>query len=173
MQLDSTDEWKYPPDDFDHRLMLDGAIALFRKQAVLDEAIEWFQEHQFLVHIMDAALWQNDDDFHSAVAATLKFPDYYGRNMNALNDCLSDLEVPANSGTVVVLLHYDVFARTDFELAHLILDIFAGNSWYFLVDGCKLIFLVQSDDGLIQLGPLGCREGHWNPREWYTKDRED
>lgn len=28
--------------------------------------------------------------FHEAIAATLAFPDYYGRNLDALWDCLTD-----------------------------------------------------------------------------------
>jgi RNAse (barnase) inhibitor barstar len=171
VQSDDGDEWEYPPDNFEYRLMLNGSITLFRKQAVLDEAVEWFREHQYLVHTLDAAPWQTDADFHTAVAQGLKFPDYYGRNLAALNDCLSDLDVPANSGVVVVLLHYDVFARHDFELAHLVLDVFARNTWYFLIEGRKLFIFVQSEEPFIQLGPLGCRHADWNPKEWFDKDR--
>ena len=32
--------------------------------------------------------------FHSVFEATLGFPDYYGRNMNAWNDCLTFVDDP-------------------------------------------------------------------------------
>jgi RNAse (barnase) inhibitor barstar len=40
-------------------------------------------------------------EFHAAVAAALGFPDRYGRNMDAFNDCLSDI---AGAGAGVILL---------------------------------------------------------------------
>lgn len=43
---------------------------------------------------------------HDAVAHALDFPEYYGRNLDALYDCLTDLEVP----THLVLLHFDDMA---------------------------------------------------------------
>jgi RNAse (barnase) inhibitor barstar len=37
---------------------------------------------------------QSEDDFHTSIAAALSFPDYYGRNLDALWDCLTDLTEP-------------------------------------------------------------------------------
>jgi len=34
------------------------------------------------------------ESFHSYLANTLSFPDYYGRNMNAWIDCMTDFEEP-------------------------------------------------------------------------------
>ena len=41
--------------------------------------------------------------FHSRIAQALGFPDWYGRNLDALYDCLTDL--PA--GTELVIRHFD------------------------------------------------------------------
>jgi RNAse (barnase) inhibitor barstar len=171
MQSNNSTEWTYPPDDFDYKLVRDGAVALFRKQAVLEEATSWLSARQYIIHTMDAAGWKEDSDFHLDVARTLQFPHYYGQNFNALNDCLTDLEVPETGGMAVVLLHYDVFTRRDQEYAQAVVDVFARACWYFLVGGRRLLILVQSDDPFLQLGPLGCREAWWNPREWFNKDR--
>lgn len=45
--------------------------------------------------------------FHRAIAGALGFPDYYGHNLDALHDCLSDLpsrslESPESPGVPVV-----------------------------------------------------------------------
>lgn len=41
------------------------------------------------------------DSFHAVFAATLGFPDFYGRNMNAWIDCLTCLDDPAAGMTAV------------------------------------------------------------------------
>ena len=40
---------------------------------------------------LDAAASRDVASFHGAVAEALDFPDYYGRNLDALNDCLGDV----------------------------------------------------------------------------------
>jgi RNAse (barnase) inhibitor barstar len=164
-------EFTYPPDNFDYLLLRDGAVSLFYKPIVLQEAVSWFQERQYTVYILDAATWQEEMDFHNDVARSLNFPDYYGHNLNALNDCLTDMEVPDYSGMITVLLHFNAFLQRQPESAGVILDIFARASWYYLVEGKKFLTLVQSDDPTIQLQPVGCRSAIWNPREWFNKDR--
>ena len=38
----------------------------------------------------------SEDDLHDRLAEGFAFPDYYGRNLDALADCLSDLDGPAS-----------------------------------------------------------------------------
>lgn len=45
----------------------------------------------FFAHL-DGGAVDTAAGFHDAVAAALGFPAYYGRNLDALDDCLSDLE---------------------------------------------------------------------------------
>ena len=40
---------------------------------------------------LSAAAWHTARDAHDALAQALRFPDYYGRNLDALHDCLTDL----------------------------------------------------------------------------------
>lgn len=40
---------------------------------------------------LDAAGFRDWESFHSVFASTFGFPDFYGRNMNAWIDCMSDL----------------------------------------------------------------------------------
>lgn len=41
------------------------------------------------------------ESFHSVFAAAFGFPSFYGRNMNAWIDCLSDLDDPSSGMTAV------------------------------------------------------------------------
>ena len=44
--------------------------------------------------LLDEARFGAPADVHAYLAATLRFPAYYGRNLDALNDCLGDLDRP-------------------------------------------------------------------------------
>lgn len=51
---------------------------------------------------LDAAAGLGVEAFHTEIAAALELPDYYGRNLDALNDCLGDLHAQ-DRGVPVVL----------------------------------------------------------------------
>lgn len=53
--------------------------------------------------LVDGDLITDWESFHSLFARLLGFPDFYGRNMNAWIDCMSDLDDP-NSGMTKVTL---------------------------------------------------------------------
>ena len=40
---------------------------------------------------LSAANWDTPEKAHAALAQALAFPDYYGHNLDALHDCLTDL----------------------------------------------------------------------------------
>ncbi len=69
---------------------------------------------------IDASLISDWDSFHDTFAATFGFPGFYGRNMNAWNDCMTYLDDPdagltsihVTPGDVVVLCISEV---TDFK----------------------------------------------------------
>lgn len=42
--------------------------------------------------IIDSRKCQNIDDFYATVAKALAFPAHFGKNLDALADCLSDLK---------------------------------------------------------------------------------
>ena len=41
---------------------------------------------------IDCSTIETKADFHAALASALSLPDYYGKNLDALYDCLTELE---------------------------------------------------------------------------------
>lgn len=111
------------------------------------------------------------------MAAALDFPDYYGRNFNALNDCLRDVVhqyygwTPGTTGLALVLTGYDAFAGQCPDEAWTTLDLVAKCSRVASLLGRRLLCLVQSNDPNIQFEPVGAMTPHWNDAEWLHSAR--
>jgi RNAse (barnase) inhibitor barstar len=51
--------------------------------------------------------------FLDAAASAFQFPDYFGHNWDAFEDCLQDLVWTAPNGCILVLDHFDRFALSE------------------------------------------------------------
>lgn len=47
--------------------------------------------------------------FYPRIAKVLLFPDYFGKNLDALYDCLCSLEVTGRQEVVLLIRNYDLF----------------------------------------------------------------
>jgi RNAse (barnase) inhibitor barstar len=146
-------------------------VALYFRPEVLDQDMTWLREAGYQIDEFDCTKWQAEPDFHADVAVRLAFPDYYGCNLNAFNDCIGDIEVPSSGGRAIVFRRFDHFAHKEQRVAHAILDIMASASWSFMLYGRRLLTLAQSDDPRIEFAAIGARTAMRNPREWLNKDR--
>jgi RNAse (barnase) inhibitor barstar len=163
-------------------ILRDGGIALYWRSEILADDVKWFEAKNYVIHSFDAAHWDSDEPMHEEFRRALNFPDWYGRNPNALHDCIqNDLVIPENGGLVLVFHHYDHFVRaTRFPSrtgdtcgsgAEVTLDILAGAIRYHSLLGRRLLVLIQSDDPKVQFGLLGGITPIWNWREWLNKNR--
>ena len=69
---------------------------------------------------VDCAPLQTADAFHEALAGALEFPDYYGKNLDALFDCLTDIRREQE----LVLLNWHAFSYTMKDYAEKALYVF-------------------------------------------------
>ncbi len=155
----------------DWMLLERGAVALYHKGSVLSGDVGWFRQQGYAIHELDGAGWHSPADFHAAAQTGLNFPAYYAKNLAAWIDCLAELPVPDESGLLIVLRRFDVFAKAEPQLAQTILDSLESASRRFLLTGRRLIALVQSDDPRIRFERVGALPVTWNPREWTDADR--
>jgi RNAse (barnase) inhibitor barstar len=155
----------------DYVLLREGGVALYFAEHVLADAIAWLRERHYLVHELDCTSWQSEADFHRSVAIELGFPDYYGANLNAFNDCLGDVPIPPDGGVALVFRHFDRFASSYARCARDILDIAARTSRQKSLVGRRFLTLVQSDDPRLSFAPIGAVSACWNPSEWLNAKR--
>jgi hypothetical protein len=161
----------------DFLLLSDGPVSLFWKPAVLDTACATLASLGYHVVRLDAGAWVDKAAMLDGVSEALHFPDYFGRNLDALNDCLFDVAsgdygVPADAaGLVLVLNGFDAFASTDPVAAHALADMYAERSHYGMLFGRRMLCLLQSADPRIVVPPVGARRVSWNPAEWPDSKR--
>lgn len=155
----------------------DTAVKMYFDVAILEHDVHALRAAGYHVVRADAAPWRDEADAHGDLAAMLDFPDYYGRNWDAFNDCLRDVThrgygLPTDAaGLVLVLTGFDKFAARVPRDAHVLLDVYALRQRDALIDGVQLICLVQSDDPRLVLPPVGGNAPSWNRHEWLDAKR--
>ena len=159
------------------RLLANTSVTLFWRRQLLDDTTDWLTANGYQVTRLDASQWSTERDFHRDVAAALNFPGYYGRNLDAFNDCMRDVTsqeygwVPDTAGLAVVFTGYDAFAAHCPRAAQIVLDILADHSRVAALFGRRLMCLVHSSDPRIRFEPVGATPVLWNDAEWLDANR--
>ncbi len=153
-------------------------VTLFWRQRLLDRAVQRLEDRDFRIVRLAAGQWRTEQDMHRAVADALQFPDYYGHNLHALNDCLGDVacygpydDSAEGAGLVLAFTGYDRFAAACPQAAQAVLDIIADQARRAAVLRRRLICLVHSDDPDIRFDPVGAMPVMWNHDEWLDANR--
>jgi hypothetical protein len=148
------------------------AVNLYFDPTLLDRDVATLRDAGYHLAQADASGWLSVGDAHRELSRIFGFPDYYGQNWAAFNDCLGDCDIAAEaSGLVMVLTGFDAFAAKFPEHAHALLDIYALTQRGALIVGNHLICLVQSDDPRLTLAPVGGMVPLWNRDEWLDRNR--
>ena len=157
------DEW----ERLDWRISQNGWTSLYWQQSILDKDLDWFKKEKYNIVDFDCTTWTDINRIHKDLKKKLDFPDYYGENFNALNDCLSDFEIN-KTGLVIVFRHFQI---VDKDIANGLLDIFARNSRLQSLFGKRLLTLVQVDNPKYEINAVGSYDVLWNGAEWLNSKR--
>lgn len=163
--------------DVAFRLMANSFVRLFWRLELFEQTLTWLREHGYRVVRLDASAWTREADLHRDIAAALDFPDYYGRNLDALNDCLGDIALGGYgtdakaTGFVLAFTAYDTFSAHCAREAQIVLDIIADRARHAMLTGHRVCCLVQSNDPAIRFEPVGAAPVLWNDAEWLDSRR--
>ncbi|WP_020469670.1 barstar family protein [Zavarzinella formosa] len=163
-RTDPTNPHCVHPDDvlrMDRLLLLNSPVALYGPSERLRRHIAALESYGYRCPAFDCGEWASEADMHRALATGLEFPAYYGHNLDALNDCLGDLDVPEAGGVALVLWRFDRFARLLAVRTWDVLDVIASASWVHRLYGRRLLGLIQSDDPDLHFPPVGARPVMW------------
>ena len=161
----------------DFRLARTSSVTLFWRPALIDEATGWLRQQGDTIATFDASTWASDSDLHRDIAAALDFPDYYGNNLDALNDCLRDVvnyeygTTRQATGLALTFSAYDSFANRRPRTAQIVLDIAADQARCAMLTGHRMLCLVQCGNPDIAFDPVGATPVAWNYAEWLDSHR--
>ncbi len=158
----------------DRQRLQNGPITLFFRMAVLEKDLAWFRQQNYHVVTFDCLLWKSEEDFFTDMH--LKLGTAARRSLDALDDdlydaCLNAIHSPQKRGVVLVFLRFDTFTTRHPQLAQIVLEIIAKNSYCLLLDSYQLIALIQSDDPTLSFEPIGAHSVSWNSYEAFYKNR--
>ena len=157
--------------DLDWQILRDGGIALYMQSDPLQVDLSWLRSHGYKIEELECSSWHSEQAMHEALASALHFPSYYGRNLNALNDCLcDDLGISPSTGLAVVFHHFDRFAKVS-QSAHSVVHTFAAASRHHMLLGERLLLLLQCNDPNSSFRGLAPVDASWNAKEWLLRDR--
>jgi hypothetical protein len=109
-----------------------GAAGVYLLPASASSVEAAAQESDLAVWHVDCAEVQGKSGLLRAIADALAFPDWFGENWDALEDCLTDLSWSGGSGYVMLLDNCGALSRNDPESFETALEIFdsAAEYWY-------------------------------------------
>ena len=120
---------------------------VYRSAIGSDEIVAAAKTAGLQVYRIDLAKARGKLGLFDALSKALKFPAHFGKNWDALNDCLTDLAWLDSNGWVLILANGKSFATkylADFDMA---LDLFNGVATCWQEDGKPFWVIVQDQPG--------------------------
>ena len=87
----------------DYRILRNSPVALYWNSEIWQKHIKWFEQNGYNIVKLDAEKWSSERLFHEDIEKGLQFPEYYGMNLDALNDCLRDIDFSDCDGLVIAI----------------------------------------------------------------------
>jgi RNAse (barnase) inhibitor barstar len=90
---------------------------------------------------LDGALCKNSEALYGELKRLFEFPDYFGKNLDALYDCLMDLEWVAQDHVILIIKHFEQLLSEEHQDPELLEDFILT-----LEDACKSWELLDAEE---------------------------
>jgi RNAse (barnase) inhibitor barstar len=104
----------------------------------VDELRRWAEQAGHRFALAECSDCVNKKAVLKAIGRAFEFPDWYGANLDALYDCLTDLPERGEQGWVVLLERLPVGPKFDVEQRDALLDVFRDATEAFADRGVPL-----------------------------------
>src|SRR5438477_6914733 len=81
-------------------------------------------KQEWRLYSLDGYKISDKKSFLEKIARAMKFPDYFGKNWDALNDCLTDMEWARGAGYILLYQFPDRFVKKNPDEWKVAVDIF-------------------------------------------------
>jgi RNAse (barnase) inhibitor barstar len=163
------------PDDeatLEFRLLQNGCVVLYHNPLLMEEHANALARQGWQVKEMYEAYSGTADEFFGQASSSLDFPNHFGKNLDGFRDCLGDISFPEGRRLALRLTRFDLVVKHDAQFAHIVLDICAEAERRWLMEGKRVLFLVQSSDPDLRFPPIGATTALWNFEEWLDSKRK-
>lgn len=112
----------------------------------IDELSSLCKEYGFQFFHINGKNIKSKADFFQKSAEIMIFPDYFGENWDAFNDCMNDLSWLSANGYLLLYTQPDNFAQNDPQEWAIALDIFQEAVEYWEGTDTPMYVLLQTDN---------------------------
>lgn len=153
-------EFKNEPETWkrlDYEIISRGFLKPYNDYEVLKDNVEWLISEGYKTIEFDCTEWRDKEIMHKTLHSQFDFPNYYGHNWDALQECLNEIEIQEN-GLVVI---FDNFNSMNIKHAHTLIDVFVSSAQRHLIFSERLLVLIKVESRNFILNPFGERNFYW------------
>jgi hypothetical protein len=114
-----------------------------------DALTTFCQEHNLQLIYLDGEKITTKTEFLQAAAQALQFPDYFGYNWDAFEDCLTDLDLLTGKGHILLYTQPEKFATANPKDWSTLMSIFRTAVQDWLQSDLSLYILFETTSSLL------------------------
>jgi RNAse (barnase) inhibitor barstar len=120
-----------------------GGVYWLKNHAAVTELTRICKKKGFAFFHIEGQKIEGKEQFLNAVSVAMHFPDYFGNNWDAFEDCLTDLDWIDAKGYVIYFDHTDGFASHHESQLETVAELFQDAVTYWNGEGKPMVVLLS------------------------------